>query len=91
MSNKPDEISQDEKGISAPDPIMTAADVAKYLHLDRKTVYEYSRQGTIPHIKIGRLLRFSRETIDRFVTGQLPPRITQAQVNEQYQRNKQRK
>ena len=45
--------------------LMTAEEVASYLHLCKKTVYSLAKQMEIPSIKIGTNLRFSRADIDQ--------------------------
>ncbi|MFV8750472.1 helix-turn-helix domain-containing protein [Nannocystaceae bacterium ST9] len=43
--------------------ILSAADVAKLLGVDRKTVYYAARRGEIPHRRLGRCVLFERGTI----------------------------
>jgi excisionase family DNA binding protein len=40
--------------------VMTADEVADWLRLDRKTVYDYAGRGVIPHQRIGKRMLFSR-------------------------------
>ena len=47
--------------------LMTAEEVARYLRVRLPTVYEWARTGKIPAAKAGRLWRFHREEIDRWV------------------------
>jgi len=47
--------------------IMTAEEVARYLKLNKITVYKYAQQGRIPGIKIGNRWRFDREKIEELV------------------------
>lgn len=42
---------------------MTAHEIASWLRLNRKTVYEYAARGVIPCRRIGRRLVFSRNAI----------------------------
>ena len=42
---------------------MTADQVAAFLGVDRKTVYEYAARGQIPHQRLGRRLLFSRTAL----------------------------
>ena len=53
--------------------ILNIGEVAKLLHLRKRFIYERTRKrgirGTIPHFKVGRLLRFSRtEVLEWFAT-----------------------
>ncbi len=43
--------------------VMTAAEVAQLLRIDRKTVYEAAQRGDIPHRRLGRRLLFERGTV----------------------------
>jgi excisionase family DNA binding protein len=43
--------------------------VAVYLGLSVHTVYKFVSQRKIPHIKIGKLLKFDRQEIDRWIAA----------------------
>jgi excisionase family DNA binding protein len=47
------------------DDVMTVKDVAAYLKLDERTVYNLAIKGKIPAIKIGKQWRFRRAQIDK--------------------------
>jgi len=47
--------------------VMDADDVAAFLGLDRKTVYDYAGRGEIPHRRLGKRLLFSRSAIVRWL------------------------
>ena len=42
---------------------MSADEVAEFLGLNRKTVYEYASRGHIPHQRLGKRLVFSRSAL----------------------------
>jgi excisionase family DNA binding protein len=42
---------------------MNAEEVAAFLGVDRKTVYEYANRGKIPHQRLGKRLLFSRQAL----------------------------
>lgn len=42
---------------------MNADDVAAFLGVDRKTVYDYANRGHIPHQRLGKRLLFSRTAL----------------------------
>jgi excisionase family DNA binding protein len=44
-------------------------DAAKILGEKPSTMYTWIKQGKIPHIRIGRLIRFTPEKIDGFLQG----------------------
>jgi excisionase family DNA binding protein len=54
---------------------MTADEVAAYLRVNRKTVYEYAGSGVIPCRRIGRRLVFSRSAIVAWLTRQPAPLV----------------
>lgn len=54
---------------------MTAKEVAAYLRVNRKTVYEYAGSGVIPCRRIGRRLVFSRSAIVVWLTRQPAPLV----------------
>lgn len=43
--------------------VFTAKDVAAYLRFSEATILRMAREGIIPGAKVGRMWRFSRETI----------------------------
>jgi len=49
--------------------IMTTKEVAAYLKLHEITICKYAAQGNIPAIRIGRVWRFDKEELDRWITG----------------------
>ncbi|MGE5579226.1 MAG: helix-turn-helix domain-containing protein [Bacillota bacterium] len=57
------------------DTILTAAEVASYLKLDRKTVYQLCKEGRLPYRRVGRLVRFSKLAVEAWVReGEAPTR-----------------
>lgn len=53
----------DELERRAPREAMTADQVAAFLGVDRKTVYDHANRGAIPHRRLGKRLLFSRSAI----------------------------
>ena len=47
--------------------IMTADEVAKYLKLNKQTVYRKARKGEIPCARMGRALRFDKLMVDAWL------------------------
>lgn len=47
--------------------VMTLQQVAEYLQLSEMTIYRMAREGRLPGIKIGRLWRFRRADIERWM------------------------
>ena len=50
--------------------IMTTKEVAKYLKLHEITICKYAAEGKIPAIRIGRVWRFDKEALDRWISGE---------------------
>ena len=46
------------------DEILTAEDVGKRLCLSKGRVYELARNGEIPHVRIGRAVRFRWASVE---------------------------
>jgi excisionase family DNA binding protein len=46
---------------------LTVQEVSEYLHIKPATLYSKVGGGEIPHYKVGRLVRFKREDIDRWM------------------------
>ena len=49
--------------------IMTTNEVAGYLKLHPITICKYAAEGKIPAIRIGRVWRFDKDIIDKWITG----------------------
>jgi PTS system nitrogen regulatory IIA component len=53
------------------DDILTIEEVAKYLRVSERTVYEWAQKGEIPAGKIGTVWRFKKSEIERWVNDRL--------------------
>jgi excisionase family DNA binding protein len=53
--------------------ILTLAQVARLLRLHTSTVYRMVSRGEIPAMKVGRVWRFSKEALDRWLNHGLRP------------------
>jgi excisionase family DNA binding protein len=49
------------------EPLLNADEAAELLHVPRSTVYELARSRRLPHVRLGRSLRFTREQLARWV------------------------
>ena len=49
--------------------IMTTKEVSKYVKLHEFTILKYAAQGKIPAARIGKVWRFDKEAIDRWIAG----------------------
>lgn len=63
--------------------IMTAEEVAEYLRVAERTVYDWAQKGEIPCGKLGATWRFRRTDIDEWLNGKLrrSPRPESARVD----------
>ena len=53
------------------DPILTIDEVAKYLRVSERTVYDWAQRGEIPSGKIGTVWRFKKSEIESWVNERL--------------------
>ena len=53
------------------DDILTIEEVAKYLRVSERTVYDWAQKGEIPSGKIGTVWRFKRAEIEKWVNERL--------------------
>jgi PTS system nitrogen regulatory IIA component len=60
--------------------ILTPEEVAEYLRVSEKTVYNWAQKGEIPAGKIGTAWRFKKSDIEEWVNKRLSPRKTEAQI-----------
>lgn len=52
--------------------------LSEWLKVKKQTIYDWTHKGLIPHLKLGRLLRFDSKEIERWLksrktSSQLPP------------------
>ena len=55
---------------SLAEPLLTADDVAGLLGVKRSTVYELTRSGRLPAVKVGRAIRFLRPDLEAWLDHQ---------------------
>lgn len=53
--------------------VMTASDVADFLHIPVSTVYELTRRGELPARRVGRTWRFLRPRLEEFLWSKQGP------------------
>ncbi len=49
------------------EPLAAADYVAARLGVTKQRVYDLAREGIIPHVRLGRSIRFARDDIENFV------------------------
>lgn len=50
--------------------VLTVDEVAAVLRVSRHTVYRLAERGELPGRRVGRVWRFSKEGIDRYLLGE---------------------
>lgn len=55
------------------DDILTIEDVAKYVRVSERTVYDWAQKGMIPSGKLGNVWRFRKSDIENWVRDNLSP------------------
>ncbi|WP_372789144.1 helix-turn-helix domain-containing protein [Paraconexibacter sp.] len=55
---------------SLQEPLLTAADAAQLLAVRVSWIYEATRDGRLPHIHVGRHIRFLRSDLEAWVAKQ---------------------
>ena len=74
MQNKSDNFNKKHKtkrGVIVGDDILTIEEVAKYLRVSERTVYDWAQKGEIPAGKIGTVWRFKKSEIEKWVNERL--------------------
>jgi excisionase family DNA binding protein len=56
--------------------LLTAEEVAELLRLPASTIYELARTGRLPHLKIGRALRFSQRDLEAHLAERCRARVS---------------
>lgn len=59
--------SREEMG-SLTEPLLTAVEAAELLRVPRSTLYELVRSRHLPHIRVGRALRFTRADLASWIS-----------------------
>lgn len=67
------------------DDILTIEEVARYLRVSERTVYDWAQKGEIPSGKIGTVWRFKKSEIEKWVNDRLSSSEKPALQNQQIQ------
>jgi len=51
-------------------PLLTAKETAKILNISARTLWTLTNNGTIPHIRVGRSIRYDRADLLRWIQKQ---------------------
>ena len=47
--------------------LLTVEEIAKYLKVRPSTIYQWTHQGFIPHVKLGNLVRFMMGQVEKWL------------------------
>ncbi|UCC12778.1 MAG: helix-turn-helix domain-containing protein [candidate division WOR-3 bacterium] len=47
--------------------LLNISELSKKLNVKKKTIYDWIHKGSIPQIKLGRLVRFDSDEIDKWI------------------------
>jgi excisionase family DNA binding protein len=50
-------------------PLMTVEDVARFLGVHEKTIYDWAARGWLPCVRVGSRLRFDPRDVNRWVSA----------------------
>lgn len=48
-------------------PLLNVKEAAKFLKVTETTVYRLTRIGALPHLRVGRSIRFSMEILEEYI------------------------
>jgi excisionase family DNA binding protein len=65
---EPDDVGRDDQQVG-PGRLLGADDVARYIGMTTDWIYREVRAGRMPHIRLGRYVRFRRESIDAWLVA----------------------
>jgi excisionase family DNA binding protein len=67
MVNERDKGEREVPRPLAGDPLLTAEQVGELLGVPKSWVWEQSRRGRIPTVRLGRYRRYRREAVERWI------------------------
>ncbi len=65
--HQPDDVGRDD--LVGPGRLLEADDIARYIGMTTDWIYREVRAGRMPHIRLGRYVRFRRESIDAWLVA----------------------
>jgi PTS system nitrogen regulatory IIA component len=63
----PSTLDNGGSGMPAVTRVMNVDEVARYLRVVPDTIYRKARRGEIPAVKMGKVWRFPKETLDKWL------------------------
>ena len=53
-------------------PLLSVREAARLLNVTESTVYRLTKVGSLPHLRVGRSIRFSEEILDEYIKNPAP-------------------
>ena len=53
-------------------PLLSVREAARLLNVTESTVYRLTKVGSLPHLRVGRSIRFSMEILEEYVRNPNP-------------------
>ena len=53
-------------------PLLSVREAARLLNVTESTVYRLTKVGSLPHLRVGRSIRFSEEILDEYIRNPNP-------------------
>lgn len=57
----------EQKAITMRDKLLTPEEIADYLGVKKSTIYQWTHQEFIPHVKVGRFVRFKMSQVEKWL------------------------
>lgn len=51
------------------EPLLSAAEAGALLGIPRSSVYDYAKRGELPHVRVGKHVKFIRRDLERVLAG----------------------
>jgi excisionase family DNA binding protein len=51
------------------EPLLSAAEAGALLGIPRSSVYDYAKRGELPHVRVGKHVKFIRQDLERVLAG----------------------
>jgi excisionase family DNA binding protein len=51
------------------EPLLSAAEAGALLGIPRSSVYDYAKRGELPHVRVGKHVKFIRQDLERALAG----------------------
>lgn len=59
-------VAESVRGVDL-EPLLTADELADWLNVTKEWIYDEVQKGALPHVRLGRMLRFERRQIEAHI------------------------